>query len=428
MSSYDDSPEPVFGPQAPGVFHARWVFPGDGNYLENVRIGIQGHLIDFVEVNVSPAPKDTCVDVVWPGLINSHCHLELSALEGCLPRGSVSFGEWLEAIVNQRLELIQNQGFGRSTKQGLRRLLAGGCTTVINCVSVPTALEATERAPMRIVSAWEVLGLTDDAGLAAYDTYQSILPLESPLHLRSVILNPHAPYSVGPALRAIIHGEQPTAWHLAESADEIELLESGTGSIARFLGRLGLRLPFSHPPGMHPLEVLIEEDLARTCSLGFHMNYLPRDPSWRSAFPEEFLAVHCPGTHLWFQRPNFPYQTLRENGVPVCLGTDSLATNTTLSMMETLRQARQTLPGIREERLLAMVTSIPAQSRPLVNLTESLGPLGVLQPDAAADLVILKTRSPNPPFLDAPDLLLETSYVGGRTAFSQERLPHLRED
>jgi cytosine/adenosine deaminase-related metal-dependent hydrolase len=371
-----------------------------------------------VESPASAQPGDRTCDVLLPGLINSHCHLELTALDGLLPKGPIPFGDWLQEVINQRIDILQTDGFAASTQDGIARLMAGGCTTVINSVSVRSSLEACEHAPIRMVHAWEVLGLSDEAGLSAYDNYLAVLPIDDQPGWRSMILNPHAPYSVGPALRALVHGETPAAWHLGECPEEIEIVRSNTGSIADMLKARDLRMPFQPPYGSHPCLALADEDLARTCHLAFHMNLIPEDPSWREDFPEDLVVVHCPGTHLWFQRAPFPFQPLRENGVQIALGTDSLASNTSLSMLDTLTDARLTLPPMKEERLLAMVTRIAGESAPLRRLADHCGPLGRIAPGAAADLVLLSTETTQPPILPASDLRIESTYVGGLLAYN----------
>jgi cytosine/adenosine deaminase-related metal-dependent hydrolase len=395
---------------------ARWAYLEDGCWHPNVRVILHNGRIGHVEIRDNPDHGDRVCDALVPGLINSHCHLELTALDGHLPKGPVPFGDWLQAVINLRIEVLKNNGFGASTSDGLQRLIAGGTTTVINTVSVRSALEACEQAPIRIVQAWEVLGLSDEAGLAAFDHYLAVLPVESHPGWRSMIINPHAPYSLGPTLRALIHGETPAAWHLAESQDELDILRDNTGSIAEMLRTRELRMPFQPAAGKHPCLVLVEEDLARTCHLAFHLNSIPEGSAWREFYPEDLVAVHCPGTHLWFRRAPFPYQSLRENGVAVALGTDSLASNGSLSMLDTLRDARLTLPPMKEERLLAMVTKVPAASLPLQRLSEYCGPLGVIAPGAVADLVLLGTQSATPPLLGADDLRIECTIVGGLVA------------
>jgi cytosine/adenosine deaminase-related metal-dependent hydrolase len=204
---------------------------------------------------------------------------------------------------------------------------------------------------------------------------------------------------------------------LAETTDEIDLLRDNSGSIAAMLRSRNLRMPFQPAIGKHPVVALDDEDLARTCHLAFHMNHLPDGHTWREGYPEDFTAVHCPGTHLWFKRPPFPYQALRENGVQVALGTDSLASNTSLSMLDALRDARLTLPPMKEERLLALATSVPASTAPIRLLSENCGALGRITEGAAADLVLLSTATLSPPILAAADLRIECTIVGGWIAY-----------
>jgi len=91
-------------------------------------------------------------------------------------------------------------------------------------------------------------------------------------------------------------------------------------------------------------------------------------------------VVHCPKCHTYFGHAPFPMKALRQYGVNVCLGTDSLASNNTLDMRAEMREA-QVVHGLGDRELLEMV---------LLNGAKALGQagkLGQISPGSVADLV-----------------------------------------
>ena len=54
-------------------------------------------------------------------------------------------------------------------------------------------------------------------------------------------------------------------------------------------------------------------------------------------------VVHCPGAHLYFGRPPFPWRRWCRAGVPIALGTDSLARNREVDMLREMALLRESL-------------------------------------------------------------------------------------
>ena len=66
-----------------------------------------------------------------------------------------------------------------------------------------------------------------------------------------------------------------------------------------------------------------------------HANYLTTE-QWQWLNPP-LTVVYCPRTHAYFGHDPHPYLEMHADGVQVCLGTDSLASNPDLSILEEAR-------------------------------------------------------------------------------------------
>jgi aminodeoxyfutalosine deaminase len=102
--------------------------------------------------------------------------------------------------------------------------------------------------------------------------------------------------------------------------------------------------------------------------LAIHANYL--DDADIAALAESGSSVvHCPQSHAYFGHAPFPFQKLRNAGVNVCLGTDSLASvlvtrraKPELNMFTEMRTFAAAHPGVSPETIVRMATRHGAQA------------------------------------------------------------------
>ena len=164
--------------------------------------------------------------------------------------------------------------------------------------------------------------------------------------------------------------------HIAETEEERTLLEDHRGPFVEFLKDVGAW----DPSGLAPSLKSILERLQRAKSpLLVHCNYLESD----TPLPENASVVYCPRTHAAFRHPEHPFRAFMARGIRVALGTDSLASNPDLSVLEETRFVQRQHPDVSGTVLLRMATLSGA---------EALGfgaETGSLEPGKAADLVIL---------------------------------------
>jgi aminodeoxyfutalosine deaminase len=97
--------------------------------------------------------------------------------------------------------------------------------------------------------------------------------------------------------------------------------------------------------------------------------------------------VHCPRSHCYFGHPQFQFQKLRNLGLNICLGTDSLASNDDLSVFAEMRAFRKDFPDVSAEEVLKMVTVNPAHALQQENA------LGKIRSGFLADLIAIPIRS-----------------------------------
>lgn len=383
---------------------------GPGHLAKRVLVAFDSRIQRVVELPAGAPVPDQCLRALWvvPGLVNAHCHLEYSWLADQLPRGSIPFGDWMNAIMGQRPTTPSDEiARTRAMADAARALVGGGCTTVLDSTTDGASEAPLRAAGLRFFLFREILGLSagraEPLWNAARTAVEAAQPDEEAMppedRLLGAGLNPHAPYSVGPWLREQLTRPEiaalPQAWHLAETLDEEALFQHGTGSIAERLTAFGLPLP-TQEFGRSSFEYLQQEHLLESCDLAFHGNELS-DVAARF-FRAPRGLVHCPGTHRWFQRAPLPLRRWLDAGVNICLGTDSRASADTLSMLDVVRMTLADHPDLTLDAVLTMACVNPWKLDFLrARLPEATG---TITPGAPADLVTLTPETATEPLKD----------------------------
>jgi cytosine/adenosine deaminase-related metal-dependent hydrolase len=201
-------------------------------------------------------------------------------------------------------------------------------------------------------------------------------------------LSPHAPYTapielVEAAAELSRREGVPLAMHLAESWEEIELLQAASGPFYEFLYELAPWMPGLIPRGLRPLDYL-ERLAAAPRALVIHGNYLDEDEIALLAERAKTMSVvYCPRTHAYFRHGRYPLEAMLSRGVRVALGTDSRASNPDLSLWEEMRFVAQHFPGVPPAAILHMATQTGAAALGLER------ECGAFAPGLRADLTIV---------------------------------------
>jgi cytosine/adenosine deaminase-related metal-dependent hydrolase len=224
----------------------------------------------------------------------------------------------------------------------------------------------------------EVIGFSRARAESAFVAAQTSLELLRRL-CGEVGVSPHAPYTVSPELlqRLIGLANQrflPVAMHLAESEEELELLDAGTGPFQELLEERSMWDAEAIPRGSRPMDYLrMLAEAPR--ALIIHGNYLDGDEfDFIAANADKLSVVYCPRTHAYFRHPPYPLAELFRKGVRVALGTDSRASNPDLNLWEEMRYVSRTFPAIDPRQILRMATLSGAEALGRDAVTGSITP------------------------------------------------------
>ena len=373
------------------ILRARTLITNTGAPIENGAVAVAGNRIaavgPFAEIHATHDGEviDLGGQVLMPGLVNAHCHLDYTMMRRAISPQR-SFTEWIIRI-NALKRSLDDADYREAIAKGFAELRQWGTTTVANIESFPELLPTLPPPPIRTWWFFEMIDVRHRlAGEEIIAGTLAFFDKRPDNWLGGFGLSPHAPYTASGSLYELTAdaSEQlamPVMTHVAESREEWEMFRHGRGELHEFMLKLG-RWMFDKQEHRTPLAHVAAHARLGPRWLLAHMNELDEsDFALLAAMPQPPAVVHCPGSHRYFRHSPFPLTKLRSIGVNVCLGTDSLASTTTLSMFDEMRILSRQEPEMDPAEILKMAT---------LNGARALGiDAGKIAPGALADLIAL---------------------------------------
>jgi cytosine/adenosine deaminase-related metal-dependent hydrolase len=324
-------------------YRARWVVPIVSEPVRDGVVAVDGDRIAYVGPRGEGPPGDEhdLGDVLLlPGLVNAHTHLELTAMRGFLE--DLDFRRWILRLTAARRDVLDADALLDSARFGIAEGLRSGVTTYADTSDSGVVVRAMREAGVRGVVYQEVFG-PDPAQCESSinglrDKVANLRYLETPLV--RVGVSPHAPYTVSDQLfRATTdfarqHG-LPMAIHIAESDAEQRLVADGEGPFADGLRRRDIHVGIR---GRSPIDMLDRLGVLDVRPLLIHC--VRADEGDIAAIVRSRSPVaHCPVSNAKLGHGAAPLIEFLGAGVTVGLGSDSVASNNRMDLLEEARFA-----------------------------------------------------------------------------------------
>lgn len=417
------------------LYRARWVLPVSAEPVAHgeVLVGADGLIAAVapagaLEVGQDMEVRDFGNAILLPGLVNVHAHPELAMFRGALE--DLLFRDWILRLVGAKRSVLTDDDSLAAARWTMVELARAGVTTVAATEMSGAGAVAMGEVGMRGILYQEVFGPDPqqvDESMRGLREAVDRLSAEASARVR-IGISPHAPYTVSdPLYRAAtgyaLEAGLPMAVHIAESRAERELVVRGEGDFAPGLRARGIATP---PRARSPIDLLRRLGVLEARPLLIHCVDLDAEDIDTIAGSGSAVA-HCPVANARLGHGVAPLVGLREAGVAVGLGTDSVGSNNRLDLLEEARigsilhrgrsGSAQLLPA---EELLRLCTIDGARALGLDDR------IGTLEPGKQADLCAVSLDSvhtvpaPDPAstlFHSARGTDVVFTAVGGETVF-----------
>jgi cytosine/adenosine deaminase-related metal-dependent hydrolase len=425
------------------IYAARWVLPISEAPIENGAVVIEGNKIVAVDSKANITANYPAHNIqnfgdaaIIPGLINTHTHLELTAMRGYLEKEEEKFFAWLRKLTVARMERMSADDIQVSATWGACEAVRAGITAVGDASdSAALSMQALREVGLRGIVFQESFG--PDPNLVKQNVdllINKVLELrELENELVRVGVSPHAPYTVcGPQLEMIAEyattEKLPLMMHAAESEAEESLLREGCGLFAEGLAKRNIDWT---TPGISAIQYLKQKGILETQPLLAHCIRVDENDIETLAKTNSKVA-HCPKSNAKLGHGRAPFASFLKQGVAVGLGSDSVASNNTCDMLEEARFAA--LIARSDEMIGAdqvLATAMIGGAKCL-NLRS-----GELKPGAAADLAVVSLSGVHqtPSYDPVASLIFASSgqdvrltMIAGNVVYRDGRVVNVDED
>jgi aminodeoxyfutalosine deaminase len=286
--------------------------------------------------------------LVTPGLINAHCHLELSHLHTKIPQHTGLVG-FISNILQQRFLFTQEQVQLAST-QALQAMQQDGIIAVGDICNTADTVAIKKQSPVFFRNFLEVSGFVPEA---ATKRWQDINAVAARLLAASLDYTfvPHAPYSVSKNLFELINqasGNKTISIHNQETKEEDLFFLEGTGDFLQLYDSLNIDLKAFYTPSQQTsLQTIWPYLNNATGKILVHNTFTNNADIAFISKQQNIYACACPNANLYIENSLPNINEWVANDLNLVIGTDSLASNTTLSIqaeVQTLQKNFTTIP------------------------------------------------------------------------------------
>ena len=372
---------------------ADYIFPINGKPIPNgiITIDNDGLILEVLEPNshtIRLAGLEHFEGIICPGFINTHCHLELSHMRSKIGE-RVGMTNFIKAILGTRADFTEEQ-IQQAIAAAEAEMIKNGIVAVGDISNNNSTFRQKAKGNLFYHTFIEVFSM-DPA--KANDLFENGKKLCAELKALSSFnfklpasITPHAPYTMSKELLELINdhaaeNESILSIHNQESEGESEFFISNSGVMFETFKDMGLNTAFMRKTGQNALRSTLPHLDKAPKLLLVHNTFTSReDLKWakeeterRNRESNEYTAqstkiktqhlywCSCPNANLYIENKLPDYSAFLEEEVPVTIGTDSLASNWSLSVLDELKTISKHHPEISLQTLLTWATKNGAE-------------------------------------------------------------------
>lgn len=315
-------------------------------------------LLPATKVNVDETEE--LKGVLMPGMINCHCHLELSHFKGLIPCGTGLVGFLMRVVTSRRDTPLVIEELAAAEAE----MYGAGIAGVADICNTSDAIDIKKGSRMQWHNLVEVLNFRDENLSQRMEQYSGIVAAHREAELHAV-LTPHAPYSVSEgtfqAINAATAGSIISV-HNQETRAENELFRSGTGDFLQLYTTFNTGLSPFQVQGGSSLQAWLPHFTKGQTIILVHNTFIEEeDILFAQRHAEQYgltlVFCLCPNANLYIENALPPVDLLLKHHCPIVLGTDSYSSNWHLSIASEMATLKKHFPHLPLETLLTWATS-----------------------------------------------------------------------
>ena len=292
--------------------------------------------------------------IIIPGFVNCHCHLELSHMKDSILKGS-GLGSFIEHVRNSRDD---KKRVYNSAVSADNHMFKEGIVLCADICNTSDTFKLKKESSISYINLLEVFGLDPDKAGRRMDEIGSLAETAKLMELPFSLV-PHSAYSMSLTLLRLLKSKSSankvTSIHFMETEGEEIFLKQNNGPLMSSYSRSGLVPPRLETAKNHAAVIL--EEVTRSGNLILVHNTFADQNTIRAVSQRKNLFwCICPNSNIYIENKIPPLNLLIDEGVEIVVGTDSLASNMSLSILEELKTIQFNFPLIPIEDLILWAT------------------------------------------------------------------------
>ncbi|WP_313367490.1 amidohydrolase family protein [Sphingobacterium mizutaii] len=308
-----------------------------------------------------------------PGFVNAHCHLELSHLLGVVPR-STGLPKFLSSVINER---GNHEGkLEAAMEEADKMMYDNGIQAVGDHVNSAVTAKIKENSPIKYHTFVEVMATNKEDIVTRIDNAKEI---EFHFDYKHSSITPHAPYSVSKFLfktfKKAISEDNIISIHNQESDEENKLFRYRKGEFLEFFKEMDMVIEDFRAQARNSLQSFLPYIPSKNKLILVHNTYTSiKDLDFVDRMGRSVYFCFCPKANLYIEDRIPKIDNFLLGGHDIVIGTDSLASNDTLDILEELKVIHQEFPDLDFNETIKWATLNGAKA---LNLESELGSLEV---------------------------------------------------
>jgi len=343
-------------------FKADKIFTGQEMLAANhvLVTGDTGIIEDIVDIEDAGDDIEIFDGIISPGFINAHCHLELSHMKGVIPKHS--------GLVDFVFKVVTERNFSEgdirvAIEKAAYEMFQNGIVAVGDICNNELTIPQKKKGILYYHNFIEASGFPPAVAAIRFQRSLDLFKSYSTISASNSIV-PHAPYSVSAEMFGMINDVNDNnilTIHNQEIADENSLFEKKEGDLLRMYEKMGIDISFFKASGKSSLQtwlpyftkgqsIILVHNVATS---GDDIEFATRNlqPITRNLF-----FCLCPNANLYISNLLPDINTLMDHHCNIILGTDSLASNDQLSILEEIKTVQKHFPHIETGTILQWAT------------------------------------------------------------------------
>ena len=337
-------------------FNVPLLITNDGAPITNASVSVAA---DGKIISISQTYADDAIllnGVLVPGFVNAHCHLELSHLRNTIVPCVDGMTGFIRQLLSNRF-LVQSEEQLEAMKRTDSEMWEQGIVAVGDISNFNHSIPVKANSKIYYHTFIELLGLDlnkseeiIEKGCLLVDEFKNSSTLKASI-------TPHAPYSCPEKLLQQIfenvNKDAPLSIHMQESLDELQFCKDKSGPMFDFFKGIGISVDdFKAFGNTSPIQKLVPKFPLNKLQLVHNTFATVADIQLAEAVHQNIYWCLCVGANLFIDDVVPPVEVLYRNNCKITIGTDSLASNHQLSILEELKMIHTAFPNIPFEEMI----------------------------------------------------------------------------